>query len=148
MPEMPEALKNFDPNTVVMVAVLALAFLVVKFVVPRLMSGGAVFVDAAAMKQAMDIDPNVVVVDVRSTGEFAGGHVPGAVNVPLGDLAGRLRDKPADMEAIKDAPIFVMCHAANRSPSGARMLKKAGFTRVHVLKGGMSGWKRANLPVA
>lgn len=145
--EMPEALKSFDPNTIMMAVALAGAFLVVKFVVPRMMSGGAVFVDAATLRQFLDNDPDTVVVDVRSSGEFAGGHVPGAVNVPLPELPGRLRNAPADMEQMKNAPIFVMCHAANRSPGGARLLKKAGFTRVHVLKGGMSGWKRANMPV-
>jgi len=67
--------------------------------------------------------------------------------VPLGDLAGRLTAGAGDLDEFKGLPVFVICKTANRSPHAARVLKKRGFTNVAVVKGGMSAWKRAGLPV-
>jgi rhodanese-related sulfurtransferase len=66
-----------------------------------------------------------LVIDVRTPGEFAGGHVKGAVNIPLDRLASglsRLRDK--------DKPLVTCCASGMRSASAAALLKRSGYTRV------------------
>ena len=73
-------------------------------------------------------------VDVRTPGEFAAGHIPGAVNIPVQQLDNRL----AELQP-KDAAIVVYCRSGSRSSSAARMLKNAGFAVVHDL-GPMSRW--------
>lgn len=139
---------TLDPQTIWMVAILLVAFGATKYVIPRLVAG-VPFFDPQAVQQRIAAGEEVLILDVRTASEFAGskGHVPGAVNVPLNEIASRLNAHAEAFESLKDSPIFVMCQTANRSPSAARMLKKRGFTNVAVIKGGMSAWKRGNLPV-
>jgi rhodanese-related sulfurtransferase len=73
-------------------------------------------------------------VDVRTPGEFAAGHLPGAINIPLQQLGDRLVELQP-----KDAPVVLYCRSGSRSGSAARTLKSAGFAVVHDL-GSMSRW--------
>jgi phage shock protein E len=73
-------------------------------------------------------------VDVRTPGEFAAGHIPGAVNIPVQELDARMNELQP-----KDAAVVVYCRSGNRSGNAARMLKSAGFAVVHDL-GAMSRW--------
>lgn len=139
---------EFDPQTIWMVAIILLAFGATKYVIPRLVAG-VPFVDVDAIRQRIAAGEDVVILDVRTAGEFNGsrGHAAGAVSLPLSEMAGRLSANAEEFEALKDVPIFVMCQTANRSPSAARLLKKRGFTNVSVVKGGIGAWKRAGLPI-
>ena len=73
-------------------------------------------------------------VDVRTPGEFAAGHLPGAVNIPVQELDARL----AELHP-KDGAIVLYCRSGRRSSSAARTLQSAGFMDVHDL-GAMSSW--------
>lgn len=133
-------------SIVIQVAVIAGALLFVKYL-PRL-TAGVPFVDATEVKKLMDEGRDVVVIDVRTPGEFSGplGHVPGSVNLTPTDLKDRIKLVAEKLEAYKDEPVFVLCRTENRAPSGARMLKQAGFTKVAIVKGGMAGWHRKGFP--
>lgn len=74
-------------------------------------------------------------LDVRTSQEFAQGHLPGAINVPVTDLAGVEKAAGAD----KDKPVVVYCHSGARSGRAKRHLVKQGYTRVFNL-GPMSAW--------
>ncbi len=84
-----------------------------------------------------------LVLDVREPAEFAAGHLPKARHIPLRELQGRL----AELAKFKDKPVIVTCRSGARSGSACRLLKKAGFTQVLNLKGGVPAWADANLPV-
>jgi phage shock protein E len=73
-------------------------------------------------------------VDVRSAAEFASGHVAGAVNVPVGELGGRLTEL-----GDKATPIVLYCASGMRSAHAKRTLTRAGFRDVHDL-GPMARW--------
>jgi phage shock protein E len=73
-------------------------------------------------------------LDVRTSGEFAGRHLPGAVNIPLGELERRMQSLGP-----KDRPIVVYCQSGQRSGLAKRLLTANGFTAVHNL-GAMSSW--------
>ena len=75
-----------------------------------------------------------LVLDVREPYEYAAGHVPGAVNVPLGTLGGRLGEFDANRET------FVICEHGHRSVTAVGQLKRAGFTNVVNVAGGTSAW--------
>jgi len=73
-------------------------------------------------------------VDVRSPGEFASGHIEGAVNLPVDQLRARTGELGR-----KDVPIVVYCASGARSAMAARTLKGCGFVSVRNL-GGMGNW--------
>ena len=82
----------------------------------------------------------VTVLDVREPNEWRAGHVPGALHIPLGQLASRLG------ELDRARPLVVVCRSGNRSAAAVRHLVKAGFQAKN-LEGGMMAWARAGLPV-
>lgn len=71
-------------------------------------------------------NPATTVVDVRETGEFAGGHFAGAVNIPLGIIPLRLDEFKA-----MNGPIVVYCRSGNRSGMAMNLLKQAGLSEVY-----------------
>ena len=84
----------------------------------------------------------VTVLDVRPEDEFALGHLPGALNIPLGELKHRLTELPADREVIAycRGPYCVLSFEA------VAALRARGYL-VHRLEDGYPEWKAAGLPV-
>ncbi|SMF26690.1 Uncharacterized membrane protein YdjX, TVP38/TMEM64 family, SNARE-associated domain [Tistlia consotensis] len=85
------------------------------------------------------------VVDVHSPDEFVGplGHIAGAVNLPLGDLPGRM----GGINGPEDRPVILVCRTDKRSTDAAALLREAGFRDLRVLRGGMEAWSRAGRPI-
>lgn len=80
------------------------------------------------------VEGGAKLVDVRTSEEYAARHLPGAVNIALGELDQRMNELGP-----KDANVVVYCQSGARSRRAAGMLKQAGFTSVHDL-GAMSRW--------
>jgi rhodanese-related sulfurtransferase len=85
---------------------------------------------------------DAAIVDVREPGEFKGGHIPNARNIPLGQIAERMKD----LEKLKGKPVLVICASGNRSASACATLHQAGFEQVYSLAGGMGAWQQAGMP--
>lgn len=83
-----------------------------------------------------------VLVDVCEPAEYAAGHVAGAKNVPVASIEGS-KLLPAD----KQTPLVLVCASGARSNRAAAKLRQLGYQHAHVLAGGMSAWREANLPV-
>jgi hydroxyacylglutathione hydrolase len=77
----------------------------------------------------------LVVVDVRSRREWESGHVPGAVHIPLPELAARARELP------RDRTVATICEGGFRSSLAASLLARQGVTDLANVAGGMSGWR-------
>jgi rhodanese-related sulfurtransferase/TusA-related sulfurtransferase len=77
---------------------------------------------------------NITILDVREAAEYAFGHIPNAVSIPLGELEERLTEISGDKE------IYVVCRTGNRSDMAANKLAQKGFTKVFNVVPGMSGW--------
>jgi rhodanese-related sulfurtransferase len=88
---------------------------------------------------AAALDTGTTVVDVREPREYADGHVPGAVNIPMGRLTGRLD------ELDRSAPVYVVCATGNRSSAMTDLLIGAGFDAYNVA-GGTTAWTRSGRP--
>ncbi len=100
--------------------------------------------DAPASAAWMKSQADAVVVDVRTPGEFAAGHVEGAVNIDYrgADFAEKVAALP------KGKPILVHCQSGGRSRSALPAFTAAGHAEVHHMDGGFGAWVRAGLPVA
>jgi hydroxyacylglutathione hydrolase len=84
----------------------------------------------------------VTVVDVRRESEWAHGHLPGALHIPLGTLAGRIGEIP------RGQPVVVQCQGGTRSAMAASVLLSHGVRDVINLRGGYEEWRRDALPIA
>ena len=84
-----------------------------------------------------------LILDVRDEKEYAAGHLPRARNVPLNDL----EKKAAELQKFREKPVIVTCRSGPRSGAATRVLKRAGFSNVYVLKGGIAAWQQASLPL-
>jgi len=85
-------------------------------------------------------DQGAFMLDVREPDEWNAGHIPGATLIPLGQLAARAAEVPADREVV------VVCRSGNRSATGRDVLIDAGFASVTSMAGGMNDWAAAGLP--
>jgi phage shock protein E len=74
-----------------------------------------------------------LLLDVRSEMEFRGGAIPGAINIPVQSLAGRLG------ELDRARPVVVYCASGMRSASAASLLRRSGFAEVYDL-GPAAAW--------
>ena len=88
--------------------------------------------------QAEQLDHLDVVVDVRQASEVADGHLPGALAVELGALAGDRH--PAELP---EGPVTVMCSHGERAMTAASLLERAGHKQLRVAYGGPRDWQRA-----
>lgn len=86
--------------------------------------------------------PTAPLVDVRTPGEFAKGHLSNAQNI---DWTGNDFDNQIN-KLDKSKPVFVYCLSGGRSSAAAVKMRSTGFKEVYELNGGMMKWRSANLP--
>jgi len=86
---------------------------------------------------------DALVLDVREQGEFRKGHIIGAKNVPEGELD----DEAARIKKRKARPVIVCCGTGTAAPRAAERLSRAGIEQVYALRGGMTAWRDAQMPV-
>ena len=86
---------------------------------------------------------DAVILDIRPEKEFKTGHITGAINIP----AAKIKDSLAKLEKHKEAPIIVVCKSGIHSGASSKELKKAGFSKIYKLQGGVSEWQSSNLPL-
>lgn len=90
--------------------------------------------------ERISANTNVVILDVRSEGEFTGsqrntfGHFKNAININVSDLKSRL----AELKLYKDREVLVYCSHSVRSPRACILLSENGFTNVANMDGGVS----------
>ncbi|CAM3775604.1 sulfurtransferase TusA family protein [Mesobacillus zeae] len=82
----------------------------------------------------LESNEEVLIVDVREPAEFAFGHIPSAVSMPLGEL----EERAAELGG--NHTIYVICRTGNRSDAASRILSEKGIANVWNVKPGMSLW--------
>lgn len=88
-------------------------------------------------------DEAVTVFDLGAQGDFTHGHITNAKHMAVSQVDPESRE----MEKLKEQPIALYCKNGMSSPAVASRLVKAGFTQVHVLKGGMQSWVADSMPL-
>lgn len=86
---------------------------------------------------------DAIVLDVRESSEYATGHIPNARHIPLAELNQRLRE----LDKFKSKPVVVSCQTGSRSARACGALRKIGFTEVFTLRGGITAWQQAGMPL-
>lgn len=84
-----------------------------------------------------------LVLDVRPGAEFQEGHVLNAVNIPEPELSSRQKE----LERHREKPIIACCQNGSMSVRAVSQMKAGGFEKLYCLKGGLTAWKSAGLPV-
>ena len=87
-----------------------------------------------AMKTRLDLDPNLILLDVREPHELEIAAIKGAKNIPLGEVAQRM----SELDSAKDMIVF--CKRGSRSARAIEILSSAGFKKMKNLKGGINAW--------
>ena len=84
---------------------------------------------------------NLQLIDVRTAGEYAEGHLAKAKLIPLQELDQRLA------EIDKSKPVLLYCRSGHRSGNALKILQGKGYTDVKHIEGGIGAWQAAGLPV-
>jgi rhodanese-related sulfurtransferase len=102
------------------------------------------YIEVNDVDRLLKEDSTVVLIDARTAEEFAGAHVPGAINVPITDLAEYTqRPRNAAQECV-----ITMCGSTGRGEKAASILRAHGMANIQVMKGGLKAWREAGFPVA
>lgn len=88
-------------------------------------------------------EPGVVVLDVRTPGEFAQGHLANAINVDF--QSGYFEEEIAKLD--KNATYAVYCRSGNRSGQAVKVMEDLGFTDMYDMNGGVIDWAAAGKPL-
>ena len=102
-------------------------------------------VDVDGAAELLEREDGIVVLDVRTPGEFEAAHIAGATNIDIGDAAFRTEAAKLD----RAAPYLVHCAAGipgGRSERSVAILRELGFEKIYHLDGGINAWKAAGRP--
>jgi rhodanese-related sulfurtransferase len=97
----------------------------------------------AAEFQEKSVDSGVVILDVRTSGEFMMGHIENAINIDVEGMT--FEGDIANLD--KSATYAVYCQSGRRSNIAVGKLKDAGFTNLFNLTNGIQDWQAAGLPL-
>jgi uncharacterized membrane protein YdjX (TVP38/TMEM64 family)/rhodanese-related sulfurtransferase len=114
-------------------------------IIKRMRQGKIAWIETDELQRQMTDGAALAILDVRGPDEFVGGlgHIPGAVNIPVGDIASRL----IEIKALGDKPVIMVCRTDKRSARAAEFLRGGNFADVRVLRGGMERWNQNGLQV-
>lgn len=132
---------EFSNNHMLLVFGLLVSFFVLVFSELRRKASGLVNIEATEAVRLINKD--AAVLDLRGPDAFARGHIVNARNIPLDELEA----KKDQLDKWKAKPIVAVCEAGMSSNRAVTSLRKSGFESVYGLKGGMTGWSQAGLPV-
>lgn len=90
------------------------------------------------VKEIIEKQKNVIIIDVRTREEFSSGYIKGAINIPVQELEKRLKE----LENHKNKSLIVYCRSGNRSRTASEILVKNGFKNVYNLSGGIIEWTK------
>lgn len=106
-------------------------------------SARATMLDAPAVRSLCETNPDVLLVDVRTPGEYESAHIAGSINLPLDQVNAHRRRIVNHAER----RLVLVCQSGSRAIQAQRNLTAAGLTDVAVLTGGMNAWMAADAPV-
>lgn len=109
----------------------------------RALRKGRFVVKAEELKEGLDREENMFLLDVRTPSEYSSGYIEGAVNIPIYDLPNKMDELPKSL----DLPIVTICLSGERSAYATMFLRVFGYNDVKNLELGMFGWNNKGFPI-
>ena len=100
-------------------------------------------VDASTLSKWVSETKDMVLIDVGNPGDFAEGHIPGSISLPL---SASFKEKSKNLS--KGKTYILICPTGRRSATAAKLMMEQGFEKVYNLKGGIADWLRNGFKVA
>ena len=100
-------------------------------------------VDASTLSKWVSETKDLVLIDVGTPGDFAEGHIPGSISIPL---SASFEGKSKNLS--KGKTYILICPTGRRSAKAANLMIEQGFEKVYNLKGGITDWLRKGFKVA
>lgn len=101
------------------------------------------FMEVNELKELMDKNTELVLVDCREQDEWDAGHIDGAIFIPLSSFA----DQYAKHLTDKNKKIVVQCRSGKRSLNACQFLLQEGFEDLYNLEGGILAWGESGYPI-
>lgn len=122
--------------------ILILIFLVMIFIIIKrkfsvISSDKVKNVTAEEANKLVNENKELLILDVRTKGEYLSGHITKAKSIPVQQLSNRVKE----IERYKDKPLLVYCASGGRSPIAVKTLLNNNFTNIYHLNRGISSWK-------
>jgi len=93
-------------------------------------------VSADEAKKLISTNKDIVILDVRTKGEYLRGHLKGAKLIPSSEISSRINE----LEKYRGKPLLVHCASGSRSPIAIRKLLKNNYTNIYHMNRGLAGW--------
>jgi len=100
-------------------------------------------VDVHQLKELLEINPQLCVIDVRETHEWQELRIPGVVHIPKDDITSLIEKQVTD----KEQAIYLHCRSGVRSLYAASALAEMGYEKVYSVNGGIMEWSMSGYPV-
>jgi rhodanese-related sulfurtransferase len=142
MPPPMERLIQYVTHHPILAGAAVLALVIVVSWESRLRAHGASAISSQDLIRLMN--QGALVLDIRKPEEFAAGHVNGAKQFD----SDKILNAGETHKRFKDKPVVVICDSGSLAAAAVRQLTQQGFTKAFTLRGGFSGWRAENLPVA
>lgn len=136
---LPEFLGNHIYLTLAFIGVL-IALLVTE---AQRLTRGYKALTPAGLTQLINRD-NALLVDLSSQQDFEKGHIPGALHV----APSQFDPESKELTKVRELPVALVCRNGQASAAAAQRLRKAGFSQVFWLEGGLGAWSQAQMPLA
>jgi len=139
-----DQLTEFVTNNLILFAALfGVLIMLIKAELDHQANKGLVISPATAIR-LMNNEEDALIIDIRAEADYKKGHIKGAKNIPLTDMAANL-DKYA---TYKNNSVLIYCNSGNSATRAIKLLKAAGFEKIKNLGGGIAAWKEANMPLS
>ena len=138
-----EQLTEFVTNNLILfAALLGVLVMLIKAELDHQGSKGTLVSPAMAIR-LMNANEDALIMDIRTTADYKGGHIKGAKNTPLGELSANIKN----YVDYKNKSVLIYCNSGTTATRAIKLLKKAGFEKISNLEGGIAAWKEANMPL-
>ena len=138
-----EQLTEFVTNNLILfAALLGVLVMLIKAELDHQGSKGTLVSPAMAIR-LMNAHEDALIMDLRTSADYKGGHIKGAKSTPLGELSATIKN----YVDYKNKSVLIYCNSGTTATRAIKLLKKAGFEKISNLEGGIAAWKEANMPL-